>query len=297
MMNNNLSELYGEDYTVASEQPEQFYWYETADGDRFGIRKSRLSHDEQVLLDALFPSKGIKENIDDTLQQKWASLLFNENMELPPLKEKKLRYIHFHLKEAPSDFSEFQEAMIGLFSTDVVFLFKNEKEGVMIQESIEDEHLIEELEQMAAALTADFFLEMSLFVGQVIHNTDPSNLLSTYQTEVKWFASGINLMPSQLVFTQTAIVPAILFSEASQETIHYLQTLIEPVSDDAELLKSIRAYLESNLNITLASKQLYVHRNSLQYRVDKFIERTGIDVKSFKGAVMVYLALYTLELR
>ncbi|WP_377891469.1 PucR family transcriptional regulator [Alkalihalobacillus sp. R86527] len=296
-MINNLSELYGKDYTVASEEPERYYWYETADGDRFGIRKSRLSHDEQALLDALFPSHCLKDSFENTVQQKWASLLFHENLELPPIKTKPVRYIHFHLKEVPSDFREFQEAMIGLFSTDVVFLFKNDKEGVMIQENTEDENLIEELEQMAAALTADFFIEMSLFVGQTIHDTDPSNLLNTYQTEKRWFVSGINLMPTQLVFTQTAIVPAILFSEASQETIHYLKTLIEPVNDDAELLKSIRAYLESNLNITLASKQLYIHRNSLQYRVDKFIERTGIDVKSFKGAVMVYLALLTFELR
>jgi DNA-binding PucR family transcriptional regulator len=34
-----------------------------------------------------------------------------------------------------------------------------------------------------------------------------------------------------------------------------------------------------------------MHRNSLQYRIDKFIEKTGIDIKHFKGAVAVYLAI------
>ncbi|WP_270182411.1 PucR family transcriptional regulator [Alkalihalobacillus sp. CinArs1] len=293
---NNLSELYGEDYAVTSEQPERYYWYKTAGGERFGVRKARLSDEEHMLLCTLFYHE-VDSDMEDPVQQKWVSVLFDENLDVSTVTEKPVRYIHFHLKEVPSDFTEFKEAMIGLFSTEVIFLFKNEKEGLMVQENTEGEQLVEELEQMAAALTADFFIEMSLFVGQVIEDTTPSNLLNTYQTEKRWFTSGIKLIPSQLVFTQPAIVPAILFSEASKETIHYIKTLIEPVSEDAELLKSIRAYLEANLNITMASKQLYVHRNSLQYRVDKFIERTGIDVKSFKGAVMVYLALLTYELR
>ncbi|MXV42460.1 PucR family transcriptional regulator, partial [Bacillus subtilis] len=31
-----------------------------------------------------------------------------------------------------------------------------------------------------------------------------------------------------------------------------------------------------------------LHRNSLQYRIDKFIERSGIDIKSYKGALLAY---------
>lgn len=296
-MFNNLSELYGKDYALTAEQPELFYWYETSDGERFGIRKNRLSDEERVLLNALFPSLSLQSDFDSPTQQKWASLLIEENIDVDLTFTKPVRYIHFYLKEVPSDSLEFKEAMIGLFSDDVVFLFKNEKEGVIIQLKTEGEHVIEELEQMAAALTADFFTEMSLFIGQMIQDTNLINLLHIYKSEKKWFSSGLHLMPSQMVFTQQDIVPAILFSEASDETIQYLKKLIEPVQEDTELLKSIRIYLESNLNITLASKQLYVHRNSLQYRVDKFIERTGIDVKSFKGAVMVYLALLTNELR
>jgi DNA-binding PucR family transcriptional regulator len=45
------------------------------------------------------------------------------------------------------------------------------------------------------------------------------------------------------------------------------------------------------MNVSLAAKKLYLHRNTLQYRVDKFIEKTGIDIKHFGNAVSIYLAL------
>ncbi len=296
-MNTNLAELYGIDFVLQSDEPEQFFWYSTSEGERFGIRKTRLTTREKDLLNALFPSIQLEEAFLNPLQKKWSSLLFHGDSTIELKIQEPIRYIHFYLKEAPSDMNDFIEAMTGLFSDKTVLLFENDKEGLLIQLKAIDEHIVNELEQVAAALTADFFTGMSLFVGQTIQHTDKSQLTRIYAAEKKWFSIARELMPSQMVFTHQDIIPAILFNEASDETIDYLIKLIEPVQDDAELLKSIRIYLESNLNITLAAKQLYVHRNSLQYRVDKFIEKTGIDVKSFRGAVMIYLSLLAQKLR
>ncbi|WP_347552404.1 helix-turn-helix domain-containing protein [Pseudalkalibacillus hwajinpoensis] len=296
-MNAELAELYGNDFAMTSDKPDQFYWYRTQDGERFGIRKTRLTTREKDLLNALFPSIKLEHEWLNPLQKKWSSLLFHNNHDVDLKVKGPVRYIHFYLQETPSDMINFTEAMTGLFSEDAVLLFENDKEGLLIQLETFDEHIADELEQVAAALTADFFTGMSLFIGQTMYQTDQNDFTRTYSAEKKWFFAGLELMPSQMVFTHQDVIPAILFNEASKDTINYLIKLIEPVKEEDELLKSIRVYLESNLNITLAAKQLYVHRNSLQYRVDKFIEKTGIDVKSFKGAVMVYLSLLAQELR
>ncbi|MER2142109.1 MAG: helix-turn-helix domain-containing protein, partial [Priestia megaterium] len=50
-----------------------------------------------------------------------------------------------------------------------------------------------------------------------------------------------------------------------------------------------------NLNVSLAAKKLYMHRNSLQYRIEKFIDRTHLDIKHFTGAVSAYLAILALK--
>nr|MDH3110555.1 helix-turn-helix domain-containing protein [Bacillus altitudinis] len=45
-----------------------------------------------------------------------------------------------------------------------------------------------------------------------------------------------------------------------------------------------------------AAKALYVHRNSLQYRIDKFIERTGLDIRHFQEASAAYFMMNLLDL-
>ncbi|WLR58445.1 PucR family transcriptional regulator [Guptibacillus hwajinpoensis] len=296
-MNAKLAELYGNDFVVTSDQPDLFHWYRTTDGERFGIRKTRLTNEENELLNAFFPTAQLENEFMTMTQKKWTSLLFEDDLSVDLTIDLPIRYIHFNLKNAPSDLSDFTEAITGLFSDETILLFENDKEGLLVQTNEIDEQMVDELKQTAAALTADFFTGMSLFVGQTIQHSDNSQLKRIYKAEKKWFSTGRNLMPSQMVFTHQEIVPSVIFHDASDESIDYLIKAIQPVQHDTELLKSIRIYLESNLNITLAAKQLYVHRNSLQYRVDKFIEKTGIDVKSFQGAVMVYLSLLAMELR
>ncbi len=60
---------------------------------------------------------------------------------------------------------------------------------------------------------------------------------------------------------------------------------------DSEMLNIIKVYLENNLNTSLAATKLYLHRNTLINKIDKFINITGYDVKTFKDAFVVYQLL------
>ncbi len=46
-----------------------------------------------------------------------------------------------------------------------------------------------------------------------------------------------------------------------------------------------------DLNLTAASKQLFIHRNTLNYRLDKIRKATGLDVREFEDAV-VYMIVF-----
>jgi DNA-binding PucR family transcriptional regulator len=61
------------------------------------------------------------------------------------------------------------------------------------------------------------------------------------------------------------------------------------------MYSSIKVFLENNLNASLTAKKLYIHRNTLQYRIDKFIDKTGIQLKDFYGAYTVFLACLLFE--
>ncbi len=58
---------------------------------------------------------------------------------------------------------------------------------------------------------------------------------------------------------------------------------------NSETIDTILGFISSNLNATKTSKALYMHRNTLNYRLDNFISKTEIDVRTFTGALAVYL--------
>jgi hypothetical protein len=56
-----------------------------------------------------------------------------------------------------------------------------------------------------------------------------------------------------------------------------------------ETIETILGFIDQDLNATKTSKALYMHRNTLNYRLDNFIRKTEIDVRKFSGALAIYL--------
>ena len=60
---------------------------------------------------------------------------------------------------------------------------------------------------------------------------------------------------------------------------------------DEETLNIIRTFFENNLNLSETSRKLYVHRNTLVYRLDKIERKYGLDIKTFEDALTFKLAM------
>jgi len=56
-----------------------------------------------------------------------------------------------------------------------------------------------------------------------------------------------------------------------------------------ENLNTALGFIENNFNASSTSKQLYLHRNTLNYRLDNFHQKTEMDIKNFKTAMALYL--------
>ena len=64
-----------------------------------------------------------------------------------------------------------------------------------------------------------------------------------------------------------------------------------PDSLDEETLVTINKFFENNLNVSETSRQLYVHRNTLVYRLEKLQKSTGLDIRVFDDALTFKIAL------
>ncbi len=60
---------------------------------------------------------------------------------------------------------------------------------------------------------------------------------------------------------------------------------------DRETLYTIIKFFENNLNVSETSRQLYVHRNTLVYRLDKVQKLTGLDLRNFEHAITFKVAM------
>ena len=82
----------------------------------------------------------------------------------------------------------------------------------------------------------------------------------------------------------------ILLGSVSEDvkTMFFKQTVQDLSKKDRELLKT---YFASNMSLKSTSEQLYLHKNTLQYQLDRIWNVTGYNPRKFKEAVVLYMAL------
>lgn len=64
-----------------------------------------------------------------------------------------------------------------------------------------------------------------------------------------------------------------------------------PDEFDEETITTINKFFENNLNVSETSRQLFIHRNTLVYRLDKLQKSTGLDLRVFEDAITFKIAL------
>ena len=65
----------------------------------------------------------------------------------------------------------------------------------------------------------------------------------------------------------------------------FLNTEIIGVMKDKELIECINAFFKNNLNISETSRNAFLHRNTLLYRIEKIYKLTGLNIRNFEDAM------------
>lgn len=90
---------------------------------------------------------------------------------------------------------------------------------------------------------------------------------------------GLGRLIYQLPTTLCKLFLKEVFKEGSFESL------------DSETMLTIKKFFENNLNISETSRQLYVHRNTLVYRLDKIQKITGLDLRKFDDAIIFKVSM------
>ena len=151
-----------------------------------------------------------------------------------------------------------------------------------------------ELITMASTVESDFYVKISFYIGKLYpFSTQLPISVPTGKKVfficIKHFQVKISLPSKE--YSRHTLLAQPMTRHIKRFTISFLEVFLE----DHELYLTIKIFLENNLNASLTAKKLYIHRNTLQYRIDKFVEKTGIQLKDFYGAFTVFLACILFE--
>ncbi|PTQ81444.1 PucR-like helix-turn-helix protein [Trichococcus patagoniensis] len=253
------------------------------------IPEHTLSGREKVLLKNLLSRDATPSEIPNN---PWARFLLGHSSEIPPgLAQTQL--LQFSLSYREEEAGSFDQTLwLDAFSQTLPLVrecfFLDDKNGLFILDSPEPYCIDEELAAVLDILDDDFSLRTALYLGQ--RWPVDSGLPLLFEEERKIFAVSRTIAKGNKITTLAAIaLPYFLSGSGSKSLVLLaLQTTIGSVDGTHEL---IAAMWRNQGNLSKAAADLYLHRNTLQYRIDRFFDATGLALKNMDDLALAYLAV------
>ncbi|MFV8450717.1 sugar diacid recognition domain-containing protein [Vibrio campbellii] len=148
------------------------------------------------------------------------------------------------------------------------------------------------LESIQRRLTANQIDDVRLAIGQ---RFDGAALLPlSYQSAKQVLAVGRRSHPEQTMlgfseYRLPVLLAPLADSWQGEQLAQAMATLVS-ADKSGQLIKTLEAYFQSNGNANDCAKALYIHRNTLRYRLDRISEVTGISTQDFTGLTELYIA-------
>ncbi|GGJ92363.1 hypothetical protein GCM10007063_13730 [Lentibacillus kapialis] len=271
-------------HDAGEDKKEQYQWFLTPENDVIGIDKQELTTKESQILSSFLVRYSISLPEMTAEEEAWHAHIHNGNT--TDTASVAYRFIHFSFQRSQMNPSSFKEALNEFFAKQVPVLWENDHEGIIIEEN-QDEPI--SYKAIIDVFMSDLSVNIRFFVGPFIYSLGEA--AKSYQMLLtgSYIARKYSEKP---VITYIEAVPYILVDQSHSECqAELVRSVLADTSDDSDLLNTVETFIDCNLNVSVTAKELYLHRNSLQYRLDKFMDKTGIDIRDFHQAAAVSLAL------
>ena len=154
-----------------------------------------------------------------------------------------------------------------------------------------------EIEKMATSIVTtlnnEYYAKVAIGISTVVDNIkdlaraykeaqialDVGKVFETEKNIISYENLGIGRLIYQLPTTMCDMFLSEVFKKGSLDSL------------DRETLMTIQCFFENNLNVSETSRKLFVHRNTLVYRLEKIRKLTGLDLREFEHAIIFKVAL------
>ena len=190
------------------------------------------------------------------------------------------------------------DVLSGMFTDKLQdFVISINETDIAVVKQLPGEVTAEELERMARSmeetLRNELFVKTVIGIGTVATHLrelsdaykeaqtaiDVGKVFDTEKSVINYENLGIGRLIYQLPTTLCDIYLSEVFKKNSIDSL------------DQETLFTINKFFENNLNVSETSRKLFVHRNTLVYRLEKIKKLTGLDLRQFDHAIVFKVAL------
>jgi len=148
------------------------------------------------------------------------------------------------------------------------------------------ENLLESsLQELSQVIIEEFFIEIRIYESirfETIHDLERN---------IKKVKRMLKLITFDSDDSYLNEVDLLYFEISKPIDSSYKKNILKKYSDDTEMKNILKVFFECNQNTSEASKRLYMHRNTLIQKLDKFYEETGFNPRRFKDAMIIYKAI------
>ncbi|MBQ7924057.1 MAG: helix-turn-helix domain-containing protein [Clostridia bacterium] len=143
-------------------------------------------------------------------------------------------------------------------------------------------------EFLAQSLKEELGIHVTIGVGPTVR--DIKDAAQSYARAVTTLRYAETLAADGGVYSYREFVLVKMLEDLSESKLNeYLSDLTDDnfreILENEEILSTAEEFLRSNLNVSETSRNLYMHRNTLLYRLDKIEKATGLNIRVFSDAV------------
>ncbi|GBU12080.1 carbohydrate diacid regulator [Enterobacterales bacterium] len=149
------------------------------------------------------------------------------------------------------------------------------------------------IDHLLSRMTETGRLRIRISLGNYF--TGPGSIARSYRTARTTMTVGKQRMPEQRSYCyQDLVLPVLLDSLRggwqADELVRPLARL-KSMDSNGLLRRTLSSWFSHNVQPTATSKALYIHRNTLEYRLNRISELTGLDLGNFDDRLLLYVAL------
>ena len=210
-----------------------------------------------------------------------------------PVQLDTIQFIHVCLIQKNEDFNEQEwlEMMQEIFGDVLTSFSCFPKHYTIVRKADVETISTQELQAIHATVEEDFAISMKIFIGNVWKMSE--EIPGIYQAEKALFVTYLHESNKQ---TCLAFAPMVLwgFTQKKLDISPIPETLYAQMVQD-ECPDLIEALWHERGTLTKAATRLFIHRNTLQYRIDRFGQLTGLSLKNMDALTLCHFLLMQQE--